>query len=84
MSDKSSADAKGASTAEVNSYCSMEANSRNHILLATAVVEVMNKNGQFIPCRALLDSASQIHFIKERCATFEIAKNSHTCLNSRY
>jgi hypothetical protein len=67
MSNESSADAKGASSAEVNSYCSMKANSRSHILLATAIVEIRNKNGQFIPCRALLDSASQTHFITEKC-----------------
>jgi hypothetical protein len=66
-SNEPTADANGASTAEVNSYCSMKSNSRNHILLATAIVEVMNKNGQFIPCRALLDSGSQTHFITERC-----------------
>jgi hypothetical protein len=36
-------------------------------LLATAIVEVKNKAGQYIPCRALLDSASQSHCITERC-----------------
>jgi len=36
-------------------------------LLATAIVEVRNKFGQYVPCRALLDSASQSHFITERC-----------------
>jgi len=40
---------------------------RNHILLATAIVEVRNKSGQYVPCRALLDSGSQSHFITERC-----------------
>jgi hypothetical protein len=61
------ADAKGSTTAEVNTYCSMKGKSRNHILLATAIVEVKNKSGHYIPCRALLDSASQSHFIRERC-----------------
>jgi hypothetical protein len=52
----------------VNTYCSLKGKPRNHILLATAIVEVKNKAGQYVPCRALLDSASQSHFITERCA----------------
>jgi hypothetical protein len=61
------ADAQGNSTAEANTYCSFKGKPRNHILLATAIVEVKNKFGQYMPCRALLDSASQSHFITERC-----------------
>jgi len=61
------ANAKGNPTAEVNTYCSFKGKPRNHILLATAVVEVQNKSGQYVPCRALLESASQSHFITERC-----------------
>ena len=61
------AEAKGNSTAEVNTYCTFKGKARNHILLATAVVEVQNKSGQYVPCRALLDSASQSHFITGRC-----------------
>jgi len=60
-------DAKGNRTAEVNTYCSFKGKPRNHILLATAIVEVQNNSGQYIPCRALLDSASQSYFITERC-----------------
>ena len=45
----------------------MRGKPRNHNLLATAIVEVGNKFGQYVPCRALLDSASQSHFITERC-----------------
>jgi len=30
-------------------------------------VEVQNKAGQYVPCRTLLDSASQSHFISVRC-----------------
>ena len=52
------ADAKGIPTAEVNIYCSLKGKPRNHILLATATVEVKNKSGQNVTCRALLDSAS--------------------------
>jgi hypothetical protein len=41
---------------------------RNHILLTIAIVEIQNKSGQYVPCRALLDSASfQSHFITEGC-----------------
>ena len=61
------ADAIGISTAEVNTYCSFKGKSRNQILLATVIVEVQNKCGQYFPCRSLLDSASQSHFITERC-----------------
>jgi hypothetical protein len=61
------ADAQGKQNAEVNTDCSLKAKPRNHIRLATAIVEVQYKSGQYIPCRALLDSASQSHFITERC-----------------
>ena len=53
--------------AEVNTYHTLKGKSRNHVLLATAIVEVRNESGQYIPCRALLDSGSQSHFITERC-----------------
>jgi len=51
-------------TPEINTYCSLKGQPQTHILLATAIVEVRNKFGQYVPCRALLDSASQSHFIK--------------------
>jgi hypothetical protein len=53
--NNSSATTRGATTAEVNNYPSLKDKPRN-ILLATAFVEVRNKTGQYIPCRALLDS----------------------------
>jgi hypothetical protein len=62
-----SANAKGTTTAEVNTYCSFKGKPKNHILLATAIVEVRNKFVQYGPCRALLDSTSQSHFITARC-----------------
>jgi len=61
------ADAKGSSCAEVNTYCSFKSKHRNQIVLATAIVEVQKKSGQYVPYRALLESASQSHFISERC-----------------
>jgi hypothetical protein len=61
-----SATKKDVTVAEVNAY-TLKGNSRNHVLLATAIVEV-KKSGQYIPCRALLDSGLQSHFITERFA----------------
>jgi len=39
-----------------------------YVLLATAVVFVKNRAGSFIPCRAILDSASQLNFVSSRFA----------------
>ena len=60
-------DAKGKTTTEVNTYSSFKSKPRNHILVAATTVEFLNKSGQYVPRRALLDSASQSHFITERC-----------------
>ncbi|XP_049308578.1 uncharacterized protein LOC125777516 [Bactrocera dorsalis] len=38
------------------------------VLLATAIVLVKNRAGTFVPCRSLLDSGSQIHFVTSRFA----------------
>jgi len=38
------------------------------VLLATASVLVKNRSGVFVPCRALLDSGSQLHLITSRFA----------------
>jgi hypothetical protein len=46
----------------------IEGQTKKQTLLAIAIVEVKNKFGQYIPCRALLDSGSQSHFFTERCA----------------
>jgi hypothetical protein len=35
-------------------------------LLATAIVLIQNKHGEYVPCRALLDSASQTHCVTEK------------------
>jgi len=61
------ADTRGISTAEVNTYFLFKGKPRNQIILATAIVEFQNNYGQYFPCRALLDSAYQSHFITERC-----------------
>lgn len=38
------------------------------VLLATATVLVQNRSGLFVPCRALLDSGSQLHLVTSRFA----------------
>jgi hypothetical protein len=58
---------RGEQGAEVNTYHTIKGKARNHILLATAIVEVKDKTGQYLPCTALLDSGSQSHFITGRC-----------------
>ena len=60
-----SAKAKGTTIAEVNTYWSYKSNPRNHILLATAIVEVQNKSGHYVPCRALFDRGSESSFIRD-------------------
>jgi hypothetical protein len=62
-----SSQSKRSTAAEVNTYCAMKGKSTNQVLLATAIVEVKNKFNHYIPCRVLLDSASQLNFISEHC-----------------
>jgi len=38
------------------------------VLLVTAVINIQNKSGSWVPCRALLDSGSQLHIITSRLA----------------
>ena len=61
------AETRGSTTAGGNTYWSLKNKPRNHILLATAIVEVQNKSGHYVPCRALIDSGSESSFISERC-----------------
>ena len=49
-----SANQQGSAPAEVNTYCSLKIRPINHVLLATAIVEVKNKYNQYVPCRVLL------------------------------
>jgi hypothetical protein len=58
---------RSASPVEVTTYCSFKGKPTNNVLLATAVVEVQTKNKQCVPCRILLDSASQLNFTSEAC-----------------
>jgi hypothetical protein len=56
------ADTKGSTNKELNTHCSPKGQAKNHILLATAVVEIQNKLGQYIPLRAFMDSAPKSNF----------------------
>jgi hypothetical protein len=73
-----SANTKGSTMAEVNTYHTLKGKSRNHILFATAMVEVKNKSGKYVPCRALLDSGSIRLHNREVCTMFEVTKNPDT------
>ncbi|XP_046399989.1 uncharacterized protein LOC124166503 [Ischnura elegans] len=46
----------------------MRRKSISQVLLSTAVIQVRDKTGRWVNCRALLDSGSQTHFITEHCA----------------
>jgi hypothetical protein len=75
---------KAVTSANVNIY-TLKGKPRNHTLLATAIVEVRNKSGQYISCRALLDSGSQSHFITERCThRLRLPRKQTTCINPRH
>jgi len=39
---------------------------RNHVFLATAVIRVLNKDGESIECRALLDPGSQVNLMTDK------------------
>jgi len=54
-----------AETFAASSVINMASSNFNNILLATAVVKVLDSNGMLHPCRILLDSASQSNFITE-------------------
>ena len=79
INNKHSANSKGTTIEEVNTYYSLKNKPRNHILLATAVVDVKNKSGQYVPCRAPLDSGSQSHFMTERCVQRLRLSRTQTC-----
>ena len=61
------ADARGSSTAEFNTHFSFISKTRNHILLATAIVVIQKKFCKYVPCRELLDSVFQSHYLTEIC-----------------
>ena len=76
-----SANAKGTTTAEVNTYCSLKNKPRNHILLATAIAEVQNKSGQ-CPMQGPIRQRLPVAFYNRKMrTTFEVIKDSNTCIH---
>jgi len=74
------ANAKGISTAEVNTYCSLKDKPRNHILLAKAIVKRLQINlvnmfqaGQYL---------SITFHNREMRTTLEVIKDPDTCLST--
>jgi hypothetical protein len=63
----SSKSASNRSASPVTTYCSVKRQTSTHVLLATAVVEIQTKHKQYVPCRVVLDGASQLNFISEGC-----------------
>ncbi|XP_053968951.1 uncharacterized protein LOC128870362 [Anastrepha ludens] len=55
-----------AATSSVPGHALTSRSPSDAVLLATAVIFVKNRAGTFVPCRALLDSGSQHHFITNR------------------
>ncbi|XP_053954308.1 uncharacterized protein LOC128860676 [Anastrepha ludens] len=58
-----------AMTASNSSPAHPTANSNECVLLATVVVLIRNYVGSLVPCRAILDSASQLNFVTTRLAS---------------
>lgn len=77
----STADAQGLSNAEVNTDCTSKGKLKNHILLATVIVKDRNKFDQYVPCRALLDRASQSHN-RKMCTNSEVITGPNTCIHT--
>jgi hypothetical protein len=57
---------EGISKTNINMYCAFKGKPRTYVLLATAIVHEQNSFGQYVPCRALLNSASESHFVMDR------------------
>ncbi|XP_043263018.1 uncharacterized protein LOC122403528 [Colletes gigas] len=52
------------------SYATHDSSGKEHVLLSTAIIHVLNDKGQKFECRALLDQGSQVNIIKESFAKF--------------
>ena len=49
-------------------FTHLSSSNKDNVILATALVEIRDKSGQYILARALLDSGSQINFVTEELA----------------
>ncbi|XP_046807525.1 uncharacterized protein LOC124420040 [Lucilia cuprina] len=58
-----SSDPNGASTSRA--FVNHSSSAKDNVILATALVRIKNKSGQYVLARALLDSGSQINFVTE-------------------
>lgn len=58
---------ESARSGTATTLCASTGNQSKQILLSTAVVQIRSKSAVY-PCRVLLDSASQVHFVTERFA----------------
>ncbi|XP_043260414.1 uncharacterized protein LOC122401991 [Colletes gigas] len=52
------------------SYATHDSSGKEHVLLSTAIIHVLNDKGQKFECRALLDQGSQVNIIKKSFAKF--------------
>lgn len=50
---------------QANATCLSINSKQSEVLLSTAIVEIVDTTGKFHPCRVLLDSCSQSHFLTE-------------------
>jgi hypothetical protein len=73
-----------ASPTEARTYCSFKGKPANQILLATAIVDIQGRYQQYVPCRVLLDSASQLNFITESCVNRLgiVKQQTNTCIQA--
>jgi hypothetical protein len=76
------ADVKATTNAEVNTYCSFKGRPKNHILLATAIVEVKNKSGQYVMQSIVRQCLSVTLHNRKVCAMIEVIKDSNTYFHS--
>ena len=53
-------------TTAIKTYCAFQSTQQCQVLLPTAIVKIRDSNGNLIPCRAVLDSASQSNFCTEQ------------------
>ncbi|XP_033252781.1 uncharacterized protein LOC117192220 [Drosophila miranda] len=77
----SSVPVEHSSSSEPQTAYSSHVASADQVILATAVVKVQDRSGQFQYARALLDSGSQINFISEDLAQRLRLRRDESCLN---
>ncbi|KAH8264687.1 hypothetical protein KR038_010116 [Drosophila bunnanda] len=59
----------------------MHATSLDRVILATSIVSVRTKSGEYVLARALLDSGSQTNFITEKLANRLQIRREESCIN---